>query len=82
MASARLKVAEIQKMALGHTSGCVNFRDVKAFVYLILKEDRLPERRIYRGGSTDYVSDAMEIGTPGMIFNQRSRHGPNIFNAG
>lgn len=68
-------------MALDYTDGCVNFRDVGAFVNLILGEDRLPEGRLYRGGSTDYVFDATDIGSPGTIFNLRNGHDPNTFNA-
>ena len=68
-------------MALDYTDGCVNFRDVGAFVNLILEEDRLPEGKLYRGGSTDYVLDANEIGSPGTIFNLRNGHDPNILDA-
>ena len=68
-------------MALDYTSGCVNFRDVGAFVNLILGENLLPEERIYRGGSTDYITHKAEIGKPGTIFNLRNGHDPNIFDA-
>lgn len=68
-------------MALDYTDGCVNFRDVGAFVNLILEEDRLPEGRLFRGGSTDYVLDAIEIGSPSTIFNLRNGHDPNTFDA-
>ncbi len=61
-------------MSLDYTSGCVNFRDVGVFINWIVGEQCLPENKIYRGGSIDYVKDFAEIEHPQSIFNLRNGH--------
>lgn len=61
-------------MGLDYTSGCVNFRDVGAFINLISAEEIMPEGRILRGGSIDYVEDIKEIESPASIINLRNGH--------
>lgn len=63
-------------MGLDYTSGCVNYRDVGEFINWLSGEELLPEKRILRGGSTDYVKDLKEIGNPKTIINLRK--GPDI----
>jgi protein-tyrosine phosphatase len=58
-------------MALDYTSGCVNFRDVGAFVNLITDEKLMAEGRLYRGGKLDYVDDISTIENPASIINLR-----------
>ena len=60
-------------MGLDYTNGCVNFRDVGAFVNLILGEQRLAEGIIFRGGSIDYIRSEAEIEFPKSIINLRKR---------
>ncbi|MEM9528717.1 MAG: tyrosine-protein phosphatase, partial [Bacteroidota bacterium] len=67
-------------MGLDYSEGCVNFRDLGEFVNLIIGEEVLPEKKIYRGGSIDYVKDVQEIGNPKSIFNLRNGPDPNSLN--
>lgn len=60
-------------MGLDYTEGCVNFRDVGEYINLILGEEKLSEKLIYRGGSIDHIKDESEIGYPKSIFNLRNR---------
>lgn len=66
-------------MGLDYTQGCVNFRDVGAFVNLILEKEVLPEKKLYRGGSIDYIKDLEDIGTPKTIINLRNGSDPDTF---
>ena len=71
-------------MSLDYTAGCVNFRDVGEFVNLLLDEEVLPPKRIYRGGKTDFVDNRTELENPVTIFNLRNgpdkkRFGANYF---
>lgn len=68
-------------MGLDYTEGCVNFRDVGEFINLILEEKKLPQGRIYRGGSIDYVKELTEINTPKSIINLRNRPDFGVFEA-
>ena len=58
-------------MGLDYTIGSVNFRDVGEFINLIAKKPLLQEKRLFRGGKTDYCKSAAEIGNPGTIINLR-----------
>ncbi|OJJ20937.1 tyrosine protein phosphatase [marine bacterium AO1-C] len=60
-------------MGLDYTDGCVNFRDVGGYVNLILEKDVLPEGKIFRGGSIDYIENLGEIGQVHSIINLRNR---------
>lgn len=66
-------------MGLDYTDGCVNFRDVGAFINLISKKTVLPEGRIYRGGSIDYVKEHKEIDHARSIINLRNGPDPDEF---
>lgn len=68
-------------MGLDYTDGCVNFRDVGAFINLMLDHEVMPEKRIYRGGSTDYVETADEVENPESILNLRNGHDYNRLGA-
>jgi len=59
-------------MGLDYTDGCVNFRDVGGYVNLILGKETLPESKLFRGGSIDYVEDLNEIGQAQSIINLRN----------
>lgn len=58
-------------MGLDYTAACVNFRDLGVFINLIADRDLFPVNKILRGGSTDYVDDAAQIGHPKTIINLR-----------
>lgn len=71
-------------MSLDYTAGCVNFRDVGEFVNLLLDEEVLPPKRIYRGGKTDFVDNRTTLENPATIINLRNgpdkkRFGANYF---
>jgi protein-tyrosine phosphatase len=68
-------------MPLDYTAGCVNFRDVAEYVNLIAREPALPLGRLLRGGKTDHVRDAADIGTPGTIINLRRSEDRKLFGA-
>ena len=68
-------------MGLDYTKGCVNFRDVGAFVNLISEKTVLPEGRIYRGGSIDYLKDHKEIEYAKSIVNLRNGGDPDDFDS-
>lgn len=68
-------------MGLDYTDGCVNFRDIGAFINLILDQEVLPEKRIYRGGSIDYVETADEVENPKSVLNLRNGHDYNRLGA-
>lgn len=59
-------------MGLDYADGCVNFRDVGAFIHLISEKKILPEDRIFRGGSIDYVKEHREINDVQSIMNLRN----------
>jgi protein-tyrosine phosphatase len=59
-------------MGLDYTDGCINFRDVAGYINLILEKEILPEGKIYRGGSIDYVEDLKEIGNTKSVLNLRN----------
>lgn len=59
-------------MGLDYTEGCVNFRDFGGYVNLIAGKNLLPEGKLYRGGSIDYVEDLKEIGQVKSIINLRN----------
>lgn len=60
-------------MGLDYTEGCVNFRDFGAYINLILEKPVLPEGKLYRGGSIDYIKEASEIAHCNTIINLRKR---------
>lgn len=60
-------------MGLDYTDGCVNFRDVGAYINLILDKKVLPEQKIYRGGSIDYIKNRSEIENVKTIISLRNR---------
>ncbi len=60
-------------MGLDYTAGCVNFRDVGAYINLILDKPVLPEGKLYRGGSIDYIKATSEIAHCNTIINLRKR---------
>ena len=53
-------------MGLDYVNECANFRDFGGYINLILGKKYLPERKLFRGGSIDYVKD------PGDIENEKS----------
>src|SRR6056297_368681 len=59
-------------MSLDYTAGCVNFRDVGEFVNLLINEEVLPTKRIYRGGKTDFVDSITALENPATIINLRN----------
>lgn len=61
-------------MGLDYTDGCVNFRDVGTFVNMIADKKQMPENKILRGGSIDYIKSLEEIQTPKTIVNLRNGH--------
>jgi protein-tyrosine phosphatase len=63
------------------TSECINFRDVGESINKIAGEQIFQIKRIYRGGSTDYVSEASSIGCPHTIINLRNVEDRNRFGA-
>lgn len=65
-------------MGLDYTNGCVNFRDFGAYVNLIAETPLLPEKKLYRGGSIDYVLSLTEIENVQSILNLRQ--GPDPMN--
>jgi len=68
-------------MSLDYTEGCVNFRDVGTFLNWIAEKPIFPEKKIYRGGSIDYIKTAHEIGNPKSIINLRNGHDSESFGA-
>lgn len=68
-------------MGLDYTDGCVNFRDVGAFINLISGKEVLPEGRMYRGGSIDYVKEHKEIDDVKSIINLRNGADSNDFDS-
>ncbi|MEL7146301.1 MAG: tyrosine-protein phosphatase [Bacteroidota bacterium] len=68
-------------MGLDYTDGCVNFRDVGEYVNLIEGRNVLPEGRIYRGGSIDYIKSDIEINHARSIVNLRNRQDFDGLNA-
>lgn len=68
-------------MGLDYTDGCVNFRDVGEFLELVAGKDIFPKNMLLRGGSTEYVEDAKEIGSPKTILNLRNGDDYNLFEA-
>ena len=66
-------------MGLDYTDGCVNFRDVGVFIHLISGNKLLPEQRIYRGGSIDYVTTHKEIDHVKSVVNLRNGPDPDEF---
>lgn len=59
-------------MGLDYADGCVNFRDAGAYINLILEKELIPEGRIYRGGSIDYVKDHTGIQNVRSIISLRN----------
>ena len=68
-------------MGLDYTDGCVNFRDLGAFLNLIAEREVLPEQIIYRGGSIDYVKEWEEIGHAQSVISLRNGPDPQAFDA-
>ncbi len=68
-------------MGLDYTSGCVNFRDFGGYVNLIIGKNVLPEGKLFRGGSIDFVYNHSEIEYVQSIINLRSGPDPRRFNA-
>ncbi len=66
-------------MGLDYTQGCVNFRDVGAFLNLIADKVIFPENKIFRGGSIDYVESLDEINHPQTIVNLKNSHDAQDF---
>ena len=64
---------------LDYTAGCVNFRDVGEFVNWLANETILPVNKLFRGGTTDFLRSALEIGHPGTIINLRQVPDRNNF---
>lgn len=74
-------ITKNKTMSLNYTDGCVNFRDVGEFLTLITGQGILPPNRILRGGKTDYVESAADIGNPKSIINLRKGHDVELFGA-
>ncbi len=66
-------------MGLDYTEGCVNFRDVGAFINLIVGKQLLQEEKLYRGGSIDFVKDHMEIANVRSIISLRNGPDSELF---
>ena len=72
---------------MDYTAGCVNFRDAGEFVNFIADDNLLPEGKLYRGGSIDYVLSHGDIGEAQTIINLRNsvdtkRFDADYFNCG
>ena len=64
-------------MALDHSRGCVNFRDVSVSLSLLTDGPALlPEGRLLRGGKLDFVTDLAEVDSPRTIINLRGGPDP------
>lgn len=59
-------------MGLDYTDGCVNFRDIRAYINLILEKEVLPEGKLFRGGSIDYIERLADIGSIKSLINLRN----------
>lgn len=59
-------------MGLDYTDGCVNFRDVGAFINLIVGKPLFQEEKLYRGGSIDYVKEHAEIANVKSVISLRN----------
>ena len=68
-------------MGLNYTDGCVNFRDIGAYINLILEKEVLVEGVLYRGGSIDYVETHEEIESVKSIINLRNGEDNKYFPA-
>ena len=66
-------------MGLDYTDGCVNFRDIGGYINLILGKEVLPEGKIFRGGSIDYIEDLADIGHIKALMNLRNGKDPENF---
>ena len=67
-------------MGLDYTDGCVNFRDFGAYINLILGKNLLPEGKLYRGGSIDYVKEHEEIDHVQSVISLRNAQDYESFN--
>ena len=68
-------------MKIDYTSGPVNFRDVGEFVNLIAGQELLQNKRLFRGGKTDFCLTASDVETPGTIINLRQSQDVKNFGA-
>ena len=68
-------------MSLDYTDGCVNFRDIGGYINLLLEKEVLPEGKLFRGGSIDYVEQWTEIEEAASILNLRNGRDPINFEA-
>jgi protein-tyrosine phosphatase len=66
-------------MGLDYTDGCVNFRDIGEYINLILEKEVLPEGKLFRGGSIDYIESLVEIGNIKSLINLRNGTDPTGF---
>ncbi len=66
-------------MKLDYSAGCVNFRDVADSLELLAGAPLIQQRRLFRGGEVDAVSDAASIDNPATILNLRRREDPQNF---
>jgi protein-tyrosine phosphatase len=62
-------------------SECSNFRDVGETINLIADKQVMRLNCLFRGGSTDYVSNVASIGSPNTIINLRNVGDRNTFAA-
>lgn len=63
-------------MELDYSAGCVNFRDVAESLELLTGVPMIQQRRLFRGGEVDAVTDASTIANPATILNLRRREDP------
>ena len=66
-------------MGLDYTDGCVNFRDIGGYINLILEKEVLPEGKLFRGGSIDYIERLADIGHIKSLINLRNGKDPENF---
>jgi len=71
----------LKNMILDYTTGSVNFRDTGAFINMIAQKSVMQEKRLYRGGKTDYCQSEEEIGSPKTIVNLRQGPDKRSFSA-
>lgn len=58
-------------MGLDYTSSCVNFRDVSDSLELVAGEPLIRQRRLFRGGKINFITDPDKILNPATILNLR-----------
>lgn len=69
-------------MGLDYVNECVNFRDFGGYVNLILGKKYLPEGKLFRGGSIDYVREHVDIENVKSVVCLRNKADEQKFDIG